>query len=77
VSQLYRLLFAMPAAMALIVAALSAMTQSSPAAFAPGPPVASIAPDFEARDQHGQTRSLYSLLGSNGALLVFFRSADW
>ena len=66
----------MPPAMALGLAVLSAMAQSSPA-FEPGPPVGSQAPDFEATDQDGRTRSLSSLLGPNGALLVFFRSADW
>jgi hypothetical protein len=28
-------------------------------------------------DQHGITRSLRSLMGPKGAILVFFRSADW
>jgi hypothetical protein len=35
------------------------------------------APDFELRDQHGTPRRLSSLLGPNGAMLVFYRSADW
>lgn len=34
-------------------------------------------PDFEARDQNGQTHSLKNILGPNGAALVFYRSADW
>jgi hypothetical protein len=42
-----------------------------------GPAIGSAAPDFEAKDQDGRTRSLSSMLGPNGALLVFFRSADW
>jgi AhpC/TSA family len=63
----------------LIASILLAMTltQPTPPAFEPGPAVGSVAPDFEARDQQGQTRSLSSLMGPNGALLVFFRSADW
>jgi AhpC/TSA family len=63
----------------LIVLFLLAMTlaQSSQPAREPGPPVGSPAPDFEATDQDGRTRSLSSLLGPNGALLVFYRSADW
>lgn len=42
-----------------------------------GPRVGETAPDFEAPDQHGTTRRLSALLGSRGALLVFYRSADW
>jgi hypothetical protein len=34
-------------------------------------------PDFSLRDQHGEVRSLKSVLGPNGAIIVFFRSADW
>ena len=34
-------------------------------------------PNFEARDQNGQTHSLKDILGPNGAALVFYRSADW
>ena len=42
-----------------------------------GPQVGAALPDFSLRDQHGEARSLKSLLGPNGALIVFFRSADW
>jgi hypothetical protein len=28
-------------------------------------------------DQHGRRRALAELMGSNGLLLVFSRSADW
>jgi hypothetical protein len=42
-----------------------------------GPQVGQAAPDFEARDQHGAVRSLESLLGPSGAMIVFYRSADW
>jgi hypothetical protein len=34
-------------------------------------------PDFQAFDQNGRLRTLENLLGPKGALLVFFRSADW
>src|SRR5262245_6579270 len=39
----------------------------------PGQPV----PDFSLPDQRGQTRTLRSLMGPNGLMLVFARSADW
>ncbi len=42
-----------------------------------GPAVGSKVPDFEASDQNGVRHSLPSLMGPNGAMLVFIRSADW
>ena len=42
-----------------------------------GPKLGETVPDFSAPDQHGTTRKLSTLLGPNGALLVFYRSADW
>jgi cytochrome oxidase Cu insertion factor (SCO1/SenC/PrrC family) len=42
-----------------------------------GPQVGQPVPDFSLNDQNGVTRSLKSILGPNGAMLVFFRSADW
>jgi len=34
-------------------------------------------PDFSAPDQANQTQTLKSIMGPKGAMLVFFRSADW
>jgi len=42
-----------------------------------GPQVGASLPDFSLRDQHGESRSLRSLLGPKGAVIVFFRSVDW
>ena len=42
-----------------------------------GPGVGEKVPGFSLADQHGQSRSLNDLLGPNGLLLVFSRSADW
>ena len=42
-----------------------------------GPQVGDSLPAFSLRDQGGQERSLKSLLGPNGAVIVFYRSADW
>ena len=42
-----------------------------------GPQVGDPLPDFSLRDQGGQERSLKSLLGAKGAVIVFYRSADW
>jgi cytochrome oxidase Cu insertion factor (SCO1/SenC/PrrC family) len=42
-----------------------------------GPKVGDALPDFSLRDQGGHIQSLKSLLGPKGAVVVFFRSADW
>lgn len=42
-----------------------------------GPAVGSKLPGFELKDQDGKTHTLASLLGPKGAVIVFFRSADW
>jgi cytochrome oxidase Cu insertion factor (SCO1/SenC/PrrC family) len=42
-----------------------------------GPKVGEALPDFSLPDQQGQQRSLKSVLASKGAVIVFFRSADW
>lgn len=42
-----------------------------------GPAVGSRVPQFKARDQFGNEQTLASLVGEKGAVLLFFRSADW
>jgi PQQ-dependent dehydrogenase (s-GDH family) len=42
-----------------------------------GPQVGERVPDFALNDQHGQPRTLTSLTGPKGLVLVFYRSADW
>ena len=42
-----------------------------------GPQVGEIVPDFSAIDQFGRTQTLESIMGPNGAMLFFNRSADW
>ena len=42
-----------------------------------GPQVGEQVPDFNLRDQDGKMRDLNSVMGPKGAMLVFFRSADW
>ena len=34
-------------------------------------------PDFQAIDQNGDSRDFDSIKGPNGAMLLFYRSADW
>jgi hypothetical protein len=42
-----------------------------------GPRVGDPLPDFNLPDQAGHVQPLKSLLGPKGAVIVFFRSADW
>ena len=42
-----------------------------------GPQVGERVPDFNLKDQNGKIRTLRSVMGPKGAMLVFFRSADW
>ena len=42
-----------------------------------GPQVGDRVPDFNLQDQNGKTWTLQSIMGPKGAMLVFFRSADW
>jgi hypothetical protein len=42
-----------------------------------GPQVGERVPDFALPDQNGKRWTLQSIMGSKGAMLVFFRSADW
>ena len=42
-----------------------------------GPKIGERVPDFSLPDQHGMSRTLRSTFGPKGAVLVFFRSADW
>jgi hypothetical protein len=42
-----------------------------------GPGIGTQVPEFSGTDQFGRTHTLASSLGPQGAMLVFFRSADW
>ncbi len=42
-----------------------------------GPQVGERVPDFTLKDQNGKTWMLQSIMGPKGAMLVFYRSADW
>ena len=59
-------------AMVLLGATLSLAAQEMP-----GVPAGKSAPPFRARDQFGKEQTLSSLVGPNGLVLLFFRSADW
>lgn len=42
-----------------------------------GPQVGQVVPDFSLKDQNGKTWTRSSIMGPKGAMLVFYRSADW
>ena len=42
-----------------------------------GPQVGRRVPDFSLKDQTGKVRTLQSIMGPKGAMLLFVRSADW
>ena len=62
---------------------LTASPQTAPTTRKPvdlsklGPQVGERVPDFNLKDQGGKSRTLQSIMGPKGAMLVFYRSADW
>jgi hypothetical protein len=70
-----------------VFALLAVMAASVPAPAQPapetidtskiGPQVGAAVPPLSGVDQFGKPRTLASTLGPKGAMLVFFRSADW
>jgi cytochrome oxidase Cu insertion factor (SCO1/SenC/PrrC family) len=62
-------------ALSAVVLAASQSTTVDPKTV--GPQIGSKVPSFTLTDQNGQPRTLQSLIGPKGAILVFFRSADW
>lgn len=42
-----------------------------------GPRVGENVPDFKLSDQFGEIQTLDSVMGPNGLMLLFHRSADW
>jgi cytochrome oxidase Cu insertion factor (SCO1/SenC/PrrC family) len=73
---------ALPLAVALLAALLiqtAAMAQSPNRIDVSklGPQVGERVPDFTLKDQNGKPRTLQSIMGPKGAMLVFYRSADW
>jgi hypothetical protein len=59
-----------------IAIGLAALAQT-PRPAKTGPSVGEVVPAFSATDQAGHTRTLASVMGTKGVMLVFFRSADW
>jgi hypothetical protein len=64
---------------AMIAACVSGHAESSKLTEAPaiGIETGKKAPSFRLKDQFGREQSNDSLRGTNGTVLLFFRSADW
>lgn len=58
------------AAFTLLVAGLAAQIRT-------GPDPGATIPKFELQDQNGKLQNFQSIAGPKGALIVFYRSADW
>ena len=61
----------------LLIAAAQTVSPERPDPATLGPGIGTRLPAFELRDSSGALRSMQSLMGPNGLVLVFFRSADW
>ena len=67
----------MMSGLALAASGLAAQTPAAVDTSKLGPQVGAVAPAFSGVDQFGKPRTLASIYGPKGAMLVFFRSADW
>lgn len=65
------------AALVAVVTGLAAQAPPAVDTSKIGPQVGAIAPAFSGTDQFGQPQTLATAMGPKGAMLVFFRSADW
>jgi hypothetical protein len=45
--------------------------------FLTGPGIKEKIPEFSLPDQHGKIKNLNEIIGKNGAILNFYRSASW
>ena len=65
------------AAFTLSIAGMAGQAPATPDTSKIGPQVGATVPAFEGIDQFGKPHTLASAYGPKGAMLVFFRSADW
>ena len=62
---------------AMIALATASVLAQQPKLETLGPHVGTRVQEFSGVDQFGKTHTLQSLLGPEGLMLVFYRSADW
>jgi hypothetical protein len=63
--------------LALLLLLSGTLSAQQPDVSALGPRIGAAVPDFAAVDQFGRAQTLQTLMGRDGLMLVFFRSADW
>lgn len=61
----------------LVAGALFAQERDTVEVAALGPQIGEQVPDFRLPDQNGRYHTLQDIMGPNGAMLLFHRSADW
>jgi cytochrome oxidase Cu insertion factor (SCO1/SenC/PrrC family) len=77
VSRILRALSGLTLVTTLSVTALAARQAQTVDVTTLGPQVGQTAITFQLPDQNGQARTLASVAGPKGTMLVFFRSSDW
>lgn len=70
-------LFGLLALLAVMASGLASQAAAAIDTAKLGPQVGAVVPAFTGVDQFGKTHTLASTYGPKGAMLVFFRSADW
>ena len=70
-------LFGLLALVALVTSGAASQVPATVDTSKLGPQVGAVVPAFSGVDQFGKPRTLASSYGPKGAMLVFFRSADW
>ncbi len=63
--------------LSIVLVATAVTTLPCPGAIKTGPELNQRIPPFSAVDQNGRTQTLETIAGPKGAMLVFYRSADW
>ena len=61
----------------LVTGAVFAQERDTVEVAALGPQIGEQVPDFRLPDQNGRYHTLQDIMGPNGAMLLFHRSADW
>jgi len=67
----------LPFVVSMMVLAVAVVAEQAVDTSKIGPLAGTVVPSFSGTDQFGKPQTLASVMGPKGAMLVFFRSADW